>query len=364
MGKEKDKKDKKEELSSDIPEELLLSVKGIEKKHGIKITTLDKVECSVVNTISTGSLSLDLALGTGGLAEGRIYEVYGPESSGKSTLAQHVAVQAQNRGHLVAYADAENALDKELFRSYGADLSRVLFISAGDGEQYIDSLEMIMKTGHIKVAIIDSVAALIPRAEADDDIDKNHMGLQGKLMSKCLRRLTPLAKETGTIVIFINQTRSKVGPVFGNPEITTGGVSLPYYATGRIKVTGGSAQKSLIIDNNSEGLVIGHTTTFEIKKNKLGPPNRKSEVKLIYGRGYDHHWEVLDIATDICIIDKSGSWYKYGDLSIGQGEVNTVQFLKDPENKNIFEEIMEKVIINTGLNHVYERHGQKGPIHP
>lgn len=343
---------------------LELELKALEKKYGYEITTVDKIQACTIDTISTGCLGLDLALGNGGMGVGRIYEIYGPEMSGKSTLADNVIIQAQRLGHNCLYVDAEASMDKTLLEKYGVDGTKLHYICLSSGEENLDAALSLIKTGIFKVVVIDSVAALVPKTETEGNLaDTQQPGRQAAMMSRFLRLLTPVASETGTIVIFINQLRMKIGQM-GNPETTTGGEALKYYATGRIDVRGGQSKKSLLVDDKNGGEVIGHKTEFYVKKNKLAPPHRKAEVKLIYGCGYDHHWEVLGLAADIGIVEKTGNWYKYNDKNIGNGELNTLAFLKDAENTEVFKEICGKVMANTGLKEIYESHGQQGPMHP
>ena len=353
------KKEKKVEVGGDV-NSLNLAMKAIEKKYGSVISTLEDHGDMRIPTVSTGSLGLDLALGRGGMALGRVYEIFGPAGGGKSTLAVNVVIQAQRRKMSCIYVDAEHAIDPELLRAYGVNTKELKIVQGYDGEGNLDILERLVKTGAFKVAVVDSVSALIPRAESVVDIDVEQMGKHGKLMSKALRRITPIANQTGTLIIFINQLRMKLGG-YGNPETTTGGESLPFYSTGRISVRGPESVKRRIIDDVT-GEVIGHKTIFEIVKNKLAAPFKKSEIRLIYGQGYDTYREVLDMATDLGVVDKSGSWYKYNDVSIGQGELNVVEFFKAEENKDIYKEICDKVIKSTGLGELYERHGQKDPL--
>lgn len=353
---------KKNEVEMDTSiDSLNLAIKAIEKKYGSVVSNLADHGDMRIPTVSTGSLGLDIALGCGGMGLGRIYEIFGPAGGGKSTLAVNVVIQAQKRGMGCLYVDAEHAIDPGLLRAYGVNTKDLKIIQGYDGEGNLDILERLVKTGSFKVAVVDSVSALIPRAEATVDIDTEQMGKHGKLMSKALRRITPIANQTGTLIIFINQLRMKIGG-YGNPETTTGGESIPFYSTGRISVRGPEAVKRRIADEVT-GEIIGHRTVFEIVKNKLAAPFKKSEINLIYGKGYDIYREVLDIATDLGIIDKSGSWYKYMGESIGQGESKVIEYLKSEENKKVYKEICDKVIESTGLGDVYERHSQKGPLH-
>lgn len=335
--------------------------KALIKKYGEVIGTLgDGGDHIAVPTISTGCLSLDAALGRGGMAFGRIYEIFGPNSGGKSTLADNVVIQAQRRGLKCLYIDAECSKDPELFRAYGGDTSALTLVQGRDGEENLDILEKLLKTGEYKVAVVDSVSALIPRVEAEADIEDQQMGIHARLMSKALRKINPIVNQNGVLLIFINQMRLKIG-AYGNPETTTGGESLSFYASGRISVRGPEVKSRRI--EGPEGEVIGHKTLFETVKNKLSAPFRKAEVNLIYGRGYDAHWEILEQAASIGVIDKSGAWYKYEGKNFAQGELNAVAFLKAPENKEIYTTIMKEVILQTGLKEEYELSLNPGPIY-
>lgn len=355
----KEKKEKKIEEDTSVSS-LNLALKAIQKKYGPVVSLLEDHGDMMIPTVSTGSLGLDLALGCGGMGLGRVYETFGPAGSGKSTLAINVVIQAQKRGMGCLYVDCEHAVDPALFRAYGVDTKALKIVQGFDGEANLDILERLVKTGGFKVAVVDSVSALIPRAEADASVDAEQIGKHAKLMSKALRRITPIANRTNTLIIFINQLRMKISS-YGDPSVTTGGESLAFYASGRISVRGPESKKRRIVDEIS-GEVIGHQTVFEITKNKLAAPFKKSSVRLIYGKGYDIDREVLDMATDLGVVDKSGSWYKYENEIIGQGETKVVEYLKAEENKNIYKEICDKVIERTGLGELYERHGQQGPL--
>ena len=335
-----------------------MAKKAIIKKYGNIVSTLGDHEDVNIPTISTGSLGLDIALGRGGMGMGRIYEIYGPSSGGKSTLGVHVCIQAQRRGMNALYIDAEHAVDPVLFRNYGVNLKELQLVQGFDGEQNIDVLETFIKTGAFKVAVVDSVSALMPRKESEDDIEKAQVGRHAMLMSKMLRRITPIANSTSTLIIFVNQLRMKIGS-YGNPETTTGGVGLGFYATGRISVRGPESVARRLKDKSTSEYY-GHNTEFEIIKNKLAAPFKKAELKLIYGKGYDYHWEALDLAESLGIIEKSGAWYKYEGENIAQGEENAVIFLK--ENNDVYLEIRELLINQLGLKEIYERHGNPGPI--
>lgn len=341
-------------------ESLDLAIKSIVKKYGDVIGSLENHVDVAIPTISTGCISLDLALGRGGFGRGRIYEVYGPNSGGKSTLAVNVVIQAQRRAMKCCYIDAEHAVDPELFRDYGVDMKELQVVQGYDGEENLDILERLIKTGSFSVAVVDSVSALLPRSEAEADIDQDSMALQARLMSKALRKITPIANQTGTTLIFINQLRHKIGG-YGNPEVTTGGEALAFYATGRISVRGPESKARRLVDPTT-GEVFGHKTEFEIVKNKLAAPFKKAEIKLIYGKGYDSYWETLDLASSIGVLDKAGTWYKYKGENIAQGEFKALDYLKNPENKEIYKEIRDKVMNSIGLKEIYERHSQPGPI--
>lgn len=333
-----------------IPSSLDVARKAIEKKYGNVIKTMGEKSLAPPPTISTGSLGLDAALGCGGFVMGRVYEVYGHPSGGKTTLTMSLIAQAQKRGKVCAFVDAERAADPKLFKAMGVDIDKLILIEAFSGDENLDALESLIKTGEIDVAVVDSVSALIPKAEAEAEMENQFMGLLARLMSKAMRKFVPLAGETDTLLVFINQVRNKIGG-YGDPETTTGGVALDFSASGRIKVTGGASKSSRIEDMSGE--VIGHHTNFLIKKNKFGKPYRKAQVPLIYGVGYDQHWECLTIACDLGIIEKSGSWFKYNGENIGQGELNALKFLREEEV--VFNEIRDCIIISLGLDKHYEQ---------
>jgi len=344
MAKKKDKKD---------TDNLGLIKKAITKKYGDVISKLSDHEDMVIQTVSTGSISLDVALGRGGMALGRIYEVFGPNSGGKSTLAANVVIQGQKRGMKCCYVDAEHAVDPVLFKNYGVDTTELELIQGYNGEENLDILEMLISSGAYRIAVVDSVSSLIPTAEAESEISDDHMGLLARLMGKATRRFTPIANRASCLLIFINQFRMKIG-TYGNPETTTGGEALPFYATGRIAVRGPESKKRRIPDPIT-GEVMGHTTLFEIVKNKLAPPFRKAEVNLIYGKGYDAHWEVLNLAVDLGIIEKSGAWYKYNSSPFAQGEPAAAAYLKEEENAEMYNEVRDIVVEMVGLKDLYER---------
>jgi recombination protein RecA len=329
----------------------------IKKKYGNVLVPLSEGE-NTIRTVSTGSLGLDLALGRGGMALGRVYEVFGPNSSGKSTLGVHVVIQAQRRGMRCAYVDAEQAVDPKLFINYGVDADKLDLVQVYGGEPNLAIVESLIQTGEYSVIVVDSVSALIPMVEAEAEIDDQQMALQARLMSKALRKITPQAAANSVLLIFVNQTRMKVGG-YGNPETTTGGEALAFWATGRISVRGPESKARRL--SNPSGVVYGHKSVHEIIKNKLGEPFRKAELDLLYGKGYDYYSEVLDLAVSLDIIEKAGSWFKYEGENIAQGSVNSVDFLK--ENKDFFNKIREEIIDAVGLKEQYELHSNPGPIY-
>lgn len=322
---------------------------AIKKKYGDVIKLMSEQDDLEINTVSTGCLSLDAALGRGGMALGRIYEVFGAPSGGKTTLAMSVIAQAQKRNMKCVFVDAEHAADPKLFKNMGVEIDKLSTITAFAGDDNLDALETIMKTGEIDVAVVDSVSALIPKSEAIAAIGDEFMGLHARLMSKALRKFSPIASATNTLIIFVNQVRSKIG-AYGDPMITTGGVALDFWATGRIKVTGGEAKASRIKHPITDE-TMGHFTSFHVRKNKLAPPFRDASVPLIYGVGYDVHWEVLTLSEQLGLIEKSGAWYKYENKNFAQGEQKAKDHLK--ENKELYTKLREEVIDLLGLREFY-----------
>lgn len=337
-------------LKKNIPSGFDIAKKAIQKKYGSVVSYLSDHEDITIPTLSTGSLGLDIALGRGGMALGRVYEIYGNPSGGKTSLALTTLIQAQKRSMSTAIVDAEHAMDPTLVKNMGANIEDILIIQGYSGEDNLDATETLMKTSSVDLVIVDSVSALIPKAEAEASIDDDFIALHARLMSKALRRITPIANETNTLVIFINQIRYKVGG-FGNPESPTGGEALPFFATGRISVKGAEYKSNRIIDPVS-GEPIGHNTKIEVVKNKLAPPYRTAEIPLIYGKGFDLQWEALSLAISLGIIDRNGAWYSYGDTKLGQGEMNVRDLLK--ENADLYEDIRAKIISVTGLKEYYE----------
>jgi recombination protein RecA len=295
--------------------------------------------------ISTGSLSLDLALGIGGVPKGRVVEIYGPESSGKTTLALHVAAEAQAKGGMVAFVDAEHALDIGYARKLGVDVDSLLVSQPDTGEQALDITEILVRSGAIDLLVVDSVAALVPRAEIEGDMGDSHMGLQARLMSQALRKLTGTISKSKTCVIFINQIRMKIGVMFGNPETTTGGNALKFYATQRLDIRRIGAIK----DGDQ---VVGNRTRVKVVKNKIAPPFKDAEFDILYGKGISKEGDILDLGVGLGIVEKSGAWYSFGDERIGQGRENVKRFLS--ENLDIRDQIASIVMEKTGLKALKE----------
>ena len=317
--------------ASDKKKALETAVAQIERAYGKgSIMRLGENVDVMVESIPTGSLSLDLALGIGGLPRGRIIEIYGPESSGKTTLALHVVAEAQKRGGEVAFIDAEHALDPHYARALGVDIDSMLISQPDTGEQGLEICEALVRSGAIDVVVVDSVAALTPRAEIEGDMGDSHVGLLARLMSQALRKLAGSIAKTNCIVIFINQLREKVGVMYGNPEVTTGGRALKFYASVRIDVRRIEALKS-----GSE--IIGNRTRAKVVKNKVAPPFREAEFDIMYGEGISKVGEILDIAAKLDLVQKSGSWFAMGDMRLGQGRDAAKKFLL--ENPDIADQL-------------------------
>lgn len=287
-----------------------------------------------IDAISTGSLSLDAALGIGGIPRGRITEIYGPESSGKTTLALHCIAEAQKAGGNAAFIDAEHALDLTYAKNLGIDTNRLLVSQPDFGEQALEITETLVRSNALDIIVIDSVAALVPRAEIEGEMGDSHMGLQARLMSQALRKLTALVSKSHVSVVFINQIREKIGVMFGNPETTTGGRALKFYTTVRIEIRRSTAIK----DGND---FTGNRTTAKVVKNKVAPPFKKTEFDIMYGKGISYTGDVLDMAAAYGIIDKSGSWYSYKKEKIGQGRENSKAFLED--NPDVLKAVAQEV---------------------
>jgi len=293
-----------------------------------------------IPAISTGSLTLDLALGVGGVPRGRVVEIYGPESSGKTTLALHIAAEAQAKGGMVAFVDAEHALDVVYARKLGVDVDNLLVSQPDTGEQALDITEILVRSGAIDVLIIDSVAALVPRAEIEGEMGDHHVGLQARLMSQALRKLTGTISKSRTCVIFINQIRMKIGVMFGNPETTSGGNALKFYASQRLDIRRIGAIK----DGDQ---VVGNRTRVKVVKNKVSPPFKNAEFDIIYGEGISKEGDILDLGVSLDIVEKSGAWYSFEGDRIGQGRQNVKRFLK--ENTDIRDNIANQILKKTGL---------------
>lgn len=293
-----------------------------------------------VETIPTGSLSLDIALGLGGIPKGRIIEIYGPESSGKTTVTLHMIAQVQKRGGIAGFIDAEHALDPVYARNIGVDVDNLYISQPDNGEQALEITETMVRSGAIDIIVVDSVAALVPKAEIDGDMGDSHVGLQARLMSQALRKLTAVISKSNCTVVFINQLREKVGIMFGNPETTTGGRALKFYSSVRLDVRRIETLKQ-------SGEMIGNRTRVKVVKNKIAPPFKEAEFDIIFGEGISAAGDVLDLAASVNIVNKSGAWYAYGGNKIGQGRENAKQYLKD--NPQVFEEIERKVRQHYGL---------------
>ena len=287
-----------------------------------------------IETIPTGSLSLDIALGLGGVPKGRVVEIYGPESSGKTTVALHMVAEVQKRGGIAGFIDAEHALDPVYAKNIGVDIDNLYISQPDSGEQALEITETMVRSGAVDIIIVDSVAALVPKAEIDGDMGDSHVGLQARLMSQALRKLTPVVSKNNCIVIFINQLREKVGVMFGNPETTTGGRALKFYSSVRMDV-----RKIETLKQGGE--VIGNRTRVKVVKNKIAPPFKEAEFDIMFGKGISSEGDVLDLATNIDVIQKSGAWFAYNGEKIGQGRENAKQFLI--EHKDIYEEVEAKV---------------------
>ena len=287
-----------------------------------------------IETIPTGSLSLDIALGLGGVPKGRVVEIYGPESSGKTTVALHMVAEVQKRGGIAGFIDAEHALDPVYAKNIGVDIDNLYISQPDSGEQALEITGTMVRSGAVDIIIVDSVAALVPKAEIDGDMGDSHVGLQARLMSQALRKLTPVVSKNNCIVIFINQLREKVGVMFGNPETTTGGRALKFYSSVRMDVRKIETLKA-------GGEVIGNRTRVKVVKNKIAPPFKEAEFDIMFGKGISSEGDVLDLATNIDVIQKSGAWFAYNGEKIGQGRENAKQFLI--EHKDIYEEVEAKV---------------------
>jgi recombination protein RecA len=319
-----------------------MAVGQIEKQFGkgsiMRLGQKDVV--AQIPAISTGAVSLDYALGIGGMPRGRVIEIFGPESSGKTTLALQVIAEAQKGGGMAAFVDAEHALDAQYAKKLGVDLENLLVSQPDNGEQALEIVEVLVRSGGVDVVVVDSVAALVPRAEIEGEMGEAQMGLQARLMSQALRKLTGIVSKSKTCLIFINQLREKIGVMFGNPETTTGGRALKFYASVRVDIRRIGAIK----DGDA---VVGGRTRVKVVKNKVAPPFREAEFDVMYGEGISREGDLLDLAVDRKIVEKSGTWFAFGGERLGQGRENVKQFLKD--NPATFKSIEEKVRKELGL---------------
>ena len=326
-----------------------MAVSQIEKLFGKgAIMKLGGKAIEAVPVVSTGSIALDLALGIGGIPRGRVIEIYGPEASGKTTLALQIVAETQKVGGAAAFIDAEHALDVSYAKRLGVNTDDLLISQPDTGEQALEISEILVRSGGVDIVVVDSVAALVPRAEIEGEMGDSHMGLQARLMSQALRKLTGITSKSMTTVIFINQIRHKIGIMFGNPETTTGGNALKFYASVRLDI-----RRIAAIKDGQE--VVGSRTRVKIVKNKLAPPFREVEFDIIFGEGISREGDVIDLAVDMDIVEKAGTWYSYGDSRIGQGRENAKEYMKaHPET---MKEVEEKIMIQVGL-----KKGETGDI--
>ena len=326
---------------SDRKAALDMALKQIEKQFGKgSVMKLGEKTDRNISSVSSGSLALDTALGIGGYPRGRVIEIYGPESSGKTTVSLHAIAEVQATGGTAAFIDAEHALDPVYAKNLGVNIDELLLSQPDTGEQALEIAEALVRSGAVDIVIVDSVAALVPKAEIEGEMGDSHMGLQARLMSQALRKLSGVINKSNTIVIFINQIREKIGVMFGNPETTPGGRALKFYSSVRLEVRRAEALKS-----GTE--IIGNRTKIKIVKNKVAPPFRTAEVDIMYGKGISREGEIVDIGSELEIIQKSGSWYSYNDERIGQGRENVKQFLlNNPEVRN---EISGKIRESYGM---------------
>ena len=304
---------------------------------------------TIENSVSTGCLSLDVALGVGGVPRGRIIEIYGPESSGKTTLALHIVAEAQKAGGYAAYIDAEHAVDPEYSKNLGVDTEELLISQPDTGEQALEICETLVRSGAVDVIVIDSVAALVPRAELEGDMGDTHVGLQARLMSQALRKLTGTVSRSNTTVIFINQIREKIGVMFGNPETTPGGRALKFYSSIRMEIR-------RITSLKDGGEMVGSRVRVKVVKNKVAPPFKQTEFDIMYGQGISYEGDVLDLAVSGDIVEKTGAWYSFEDTKIGQGRENSKTYLK--ENSEVLDLITKKVMSFMGLEQEIEESGK------
>ena len=328
-------------MSNDREKALEMALAQIDKQYGKgSIMRMGEKTNMAIEAVPTGALALDVALGVGGLPRGRVVEIYGPESSGKSTLAMHVVAEAQRNGGICAYIDAEHAMDPVYARAIGVDIDQLLISQPDTGEQALEIADMLIRSGALDVVVIDSVAALTPKAEIEGDMGDSHVGLQARLMSQALRKLTANLNKSNTIAIFINQLREKIGVMFGSPETTPGGRALKFYSSVRLDI-----RRIESIKDGAE--VVGNRTRVKVVKNKVSPPFRQAEFDIMYGKGISREGSVLDMAVDLGIVKKSGAWFTYEGEQLGQGRENAKTYLM--ENAEVMVEVAEKVRIAAGL---------------
>jgi recombination protein RecA len=329
------------QLANDRKAALEVALKQIEKQFGKgSIMRLGEKTDREISTSSSGSLALDSALGIGGYPRGRVIEIYGPESSGKTTVALHAIAEIQKNGGQAAFIDAEHALDPAYAQKLGVDIDQLLLSQPDTGEQALEIAEALVRSGAVEIIVIDSVAALVPKAEIEGEMGDSHIGLQARLMSQALRKLSGAINKSNTLAIFINQIREKVGVMFGNPEITPGGRALKFYSSVRLEV-----RRSEAIKQGTD--IIGNKTKIKVVKNKVAPPFKTAEVDIMYGQGISQEGEIVDLGSDLEIIQKSGSWYAYNEERIGQGRESAKQFLREnPKTKN---EIATKIRESLGM---------------
>jgi len=328
-------------MSNDREKALDMALAQIDKQYGKgSIMRMGEKTSMAIEAVPTGALALDVALGVGGLPRGRVVEIYGPESSGKSTLAMHVVAEAQRNGGICAYIDAEHAMDPIYARAIGVDIDQLLISQPDTGEQALEIADMLIRSGALDVVVIDSVAALTPKAEIEGDMGDSHVGLQARLMSQALRKLTANLNKSNTIAIFINQLREKIGVMFGSPETTPGGRALKFYSSVRLDI-----RRIESIKDGAE--VVGNRTRVKVVKNKVSPPFRQAEFDIMYGKGISREGSVLDMAVDLGIVKKSGAWFTYEGEQLGQGRENAKGYLM--ENTEVMVEVAEKVRIAAGL---------------
>jgi recombination protein RecA len=325
----------------DRQKNLDMALSQIEKQFGKgSVMKMGEKGTMAIEAVSTGALSLDLALGIGGLPRGRVTEIYGPESSGKSTLALHVVAEAQRNGGICAYVDAEHALDPVYARAIGVDIDELLISQPDTGEQALEIADMLVRSGAIDVVVIDSVAALTPRAEIEGEMGDTHVGLQARLMSQALRKLTSNLNKSDTIALFINQLREKIGVMFGSPETTPGGRALKFYSSVRLDIRR--------IESIKDGVeVVGNRTRVKVVKNKTAPPFKQAEFDIMYGKGISREGSLLDVGVDLGLVKKSGAWYTYDGEQLGQGRENAKQFLLD--HPEVMVEISERIRSQLGI---------------